>query len=120
MTCRVAGHRVAAKFVEAVRLPPPPYRVVLHARARRRRAGRGDRGHLDRHTPIAPRESPVLIADEPERPSERGLAGPGLLAKTIVYRWQDHLPLYRQEKIHARDGAGPKFTLGAFSISQEL
>ncbi len=48
--------------------------------------------------------SPVLIAEPPERPIERGLAGPGLLAKTIVYRWQDHLPLYRQEKIHGRDG----------------
>ncbi len=55
-------------------------------------------------TPIDPDESPVLIAEPPERPIERGLAGPGLLAKTIVYRWQDHLPLYRQEKIHARDG----------------
>ena len=51
-----------------------------------------------------PTESPVLIAEPPERPIERGLAGPGLLAKTIVYRWQDHLPLYRQEKIHGRDG----------------
>jgi len=51
-----------------------------------------------------PTEAPVLIAEPPERPIERGLAGPGLLAKTIVYRWQDHLPLYRQEKIHGRDG----------------
>jgi transposase len=53
---------------------------------------------------VDPDVSPVLIAEPPERPIERGLAGPSLLAKTIVYRWQDHLPLYRQEKIHARDG----------------
>jgi len=53
---------------------------------------------------VDPDASPVLIAEPPERPIERGLAGPSLLAKTIVYRWQDHLPLYRQEKIHARDG----------------
>jgi transposase len=46
----------------------------------------------------------VFIAEPPERPIERGLAGPGLLAKTVVYRWQDHLPLYRQSSIHARDG----------------
>ena len=39
-----------------------------------------------------------------ERPIVRGIAGPGLLAKTVVYRWQDHLPVYRQESIHARDG----------------
>ncbi len=58
-----------------------------------------DSAHTDE-----PTEAPVLIAEPPERPIERGLAGPGLLAKTIVYRWQDHLPLYRQEKIHGRDG----------------
>ena len=46
----------------------------------------------------------VIIAQSPERPIERGIAGPGLLAKTIVYRWQDHLPAYRQSSIHARDG----------------
>lgn len=49
-------------------------------------------------------ESGVLFADPPERPIVRGIAGPGLLAKTIVFRWQDCLPLHRQEKIHARDG----------------
>jgi hypothetical protein len=32
------------------------------------------------------------------------LAGPGLLADTIVKRWQDHLPLHRLEDIYARDG----------------
>ena len=46
----------------------------------------------------------MLFADPPERPIVRGIAGPGLLAKTVVYRWQDHLPVYRQESIHARDG----------------
>ncbi len=59
-----------------------------------------------RQAPEEPdQDSPaVIIAAPPERPIERGLAGPGLLAKTIVYRWQDHLPLYRQSSIHARDG----------------
>ena len=52
----------------------------------------------------APEVSPVLIAETPERPIERGLAGPGLLATTIVLRWQDHLPVNRQEAIHAREG----------------
>ncbi|WP_434424123.1 IS66 family transposase [Nannocystis pusilla] len=49
-------------------------------------------------------EPPVLIAEPPERPIERGLAGPGFLADPLVRRWQDHLPLYRQESIHKRDG----------------
>ena len=46
----------------------------------------------------------VIITEPPERPIERGIAGPGLLTKTIVYRWQDYLPLYRQLSIHARGG----------------
>lgn len=46
----------------------------------------------------------VLKAATPELPIERGLAGPGLLADTVVKRWQDHLPLHRQEAIFARDG----------------
>ena len=39
-----------------------------------------------------------------ELPIERGLAGPGLLADTVVKRWQDHLPLYRMERIYGREG----------------
>jgi transposase len=46
----------------------------------------------------------VQIAEVPELPIERGLAGPGLLADTIVRRWADHLPLHRLEKIYAREG----------------
>jgi transposase len=46
----------------------------------------------------------VLIADVPELPIQRGRAGPGLLADTIVRRWQDHQPLHRIERIFARDG----------------
>ena len=46
----------------------------------------------------------VLQASPPELPIERGLAGPGLLADTIVRRWQDHLPLHRLERIYGREG----------------
>jgi transposase len=46
----------------------------------------------------------VLAAETPELPIPRGTAGPGLLADTIVKRWQDHLPLNRQEAIYRRDG----------------
>ena len=52
----------------------------------------------------APELPPVVIAEPPERPIERGLAGPGLLAATIVQRWGDHLPANRQEAIYAREG----------------
>jgi hypothetical protein len=46
----------------------------------------------------------LTIGEVPELPIARGLAGPGLLADTIVKRWQDHLPLNRLEGIYARDG----------------
>jgi transposase len=49
-------------------------------------------------------ETKVFQAQSPELPIERGLAGPGFLADTIVRRWQDHLPLHRLEKIYAREG----------------
>lgn len=34
----------------------------------------------------------------------RSLAGPGMLAMSIVHRLQDHQPLHRLESIYARDG----------------
>jgi transposase len=46
----------------------------------------------------------VLVAETPELPIPRGTAGPGLLADSIVKRWQDHLPLHRMESIYRRDG----------------
>jgi transposase len=49
-------------------------------------------------------ETTVFIADLPELPIARGLAGPGMLADTIVKRWQDHMPLNRLEDMYGRDG----------------
>ena len=49
-------------------------------------------------------ETEVLIADPLSLPIDKGLAGPGMLAETIVKRWCDHLPAHRQEAIYARDG----------------
>jgi transposase len=49
-------------------------------------------------------ETEVVTAPPAPLPIERGLAGPGLLADTIVRRWQDHLPLYRLEPVYAREG----------------
>lgn len=46
----------------------------------------------------------VSIGEPLELPIERGRAGPGLLADSIVRRWQDHLPLNRLESIYAREG----------------
>jgi transposase len=46
----------------------------------------------------------IVQADAPSRPIARGLAGPGLLAHVLVSKYCDHLPLYRQEEIYAREG----------------
>jgi transposase len=46
----------------------------------------------------------VVEAPAPSRPIERGVAGPGLLAHVLVSKFADHLPLYRQSEIYARQG----------------
>jgi transposase len=50
------------------------------------------------------RSSVVLQAPALELPLPRASAGPGMLADTIVRRFDDHLPLYRLESIYRRDG----------------
>jgi transposase len=46
----------------------------------------------------------LVQAPAPSRPIERGIAGPGLLAHVLVAKYGDHLPLYRQSQIYAREG----------------
>lgn len=44
----------------------------------------------------------IVQAEAPNRPMARGMAGPGLLAHVLVSKYCDHLPLYRQSEIYAR------------------
>jgi transposase len=46
----------------------------------------------------------VVQAPAPSRPIDRGLAGPGLLAHVLTAKFCDHLPMYRQSEIYAREG----------------
>jgi transposase len=46
----------------------------------------------------------IVQAEAPTRPIARGMAGPGLLAHVLVSKYADHLPLYRQAEIYAREG----------------
>ena len=46
----------------------------------------------------------IIEAPAPSRPIERGLAAPSLLAHVIVSKYADHLPLFRQSEIYARQG----------------
>jgi transposase len=52
--------------------------------------------------PNAPTE--VHVGQTPSLPIPRSVAGPGLLADTLVRRWQDHMPLHRLEQMYAREG----------------
>jgi transposase len=45
----------------------------------------------------------IVQAPAPSRPIERSLAGPGLLAHVLVSKYADHIPLYRQSQIFARE-----------------
>jgi transposase len=57
-----------------------------------------------RKEPKAGEPTRVVVVPALELPIERGTAGPGLLADTIVRRWQDHQPLNRLEGIYGREG----------------
>ncbi|WP_206240135.1 IS66 family transposase [Novosphingobium terrae] len=46
----------------------------------------------------------ISQAPAPALPVPRGRAGPGLLAHVVVSKFADHLPLYRQSGIYAREG----------------
>jgi len=49
-------------------------------------------------------EGQVAIAPPPPAPIEKGLPGPGLLARVVVDKYADHLPLARQVARLDRDG----------------
>ncbi|MBI2307908.1 MAG: IS66 family transposase [Rhodocyclales bacterium] len=55
-------------------------------------------------TSTTPGETKIFCAEMPERPVPKSIAGPGLLAHTIVSKYADHIPLHRQEIIYKREG----------------
>src|ERR1700756_4994805 len=50
------------------------------------------------------RRDKIGQAEPASRPIARGMAEPGLLAHVLVSKYCDHLPLYRQSEIYAREG----------------
>lgn len=46
----------------------------------------------------------IVQAPLPAKPIARGYAAPGLLARVIMAKFCEHLPLYRQSEIYARQG----------------
>ena len=57
----------------------------------------------------------ITEAPAPNLPTPRGRATPGLLAHVLVSKYLDHLPLYRQSEIYAREGVDlPRSTLADY------
>ncbi|EJH8474571.1 IS66 family transposase [Escherichia coli] len=46
----------------------------------------------------------IVQAPAPSRPIERGIAGPGLLARVLTSKYAEPPPLYRQSEIYGRQG----------------
>jgi len=57
-------------------------------------------------TPQPPQseKTEIIIAPMPDRPIDKAIAGPGLLAQIVIDKYADHLPLYRQQQRFARNG----------------
>ena len=49
-------------------------------------------------------ENAVVQAPAPDRPIDGGMATEALVAQVLIGKYSDHLPLYRQSQIFARQG----------------
>ncbi len=59
----------------------------------------------------------IKTASYPAQPIPRSIAAPGLLSHVLISKFQDHLPLYRQEQILRRVGVDiPRATLSLWVI----
>lgn len=87
-TCGHALRQIGEDVAEQIEYQPARFKVIRHIRPR---------------FACACCET-IIQADAPSRPIARGIAGPGLLAQVLVSKYADHLPLYRQSQIYARDG----------------
>ena len=87
-SCGGELRRIGEDVSEMLEFVPARFKVIRHVRPK-----------------LACRGCNTLVqAPAVDRPIERGLAGPGLLAQVLVSKYCDHLPLYRQSQIYAREG----------------
>jgi transposase len=90
-TCPACGgelRRLGEDVSEMLEYVPGRYKVIRHVRPKLSCASC----------------QKIVQVSAPSRPIERGIAGPGLLAHVLVSKYCDHLPLYRQSQIYAREG----------------
>jgi transposase len=86
--CGTAMRRIGEDVAEILEYLPERFRVIQHVRPKL----------------ACPECERIVQVEAPSRPIARGLAGPGLLAHVLVAKYCDHLPLYRQAQIYAREG----------------
>lgn len=86
--CGGAMKRIGEDVAEVLEYVPASFKVIRHVRPKLACAGC----------------QKIVQEPAPSRPIARGIAGPGLLAHILVAKYCDHLPLYRQSQIYAREG----------------
>jgi len=87
-SCGGALRRIGEDVMETLDYVPGRFKVVQHIRAK-----------------LSCRAcDTVVAAPAPDHAIARGRAGAGLLAHIVVSKYDDHLPLYRQAEIFAREG----------------
>lgn len=86
--CGAAMRKIGEDVAEVIDYVPARFRVIQHVRPKL----------------ACPACERIVQIAAPSRPIARGLAGAGLLAHVLVSKYCDHLPLYRQSQIYAREG----------------
>ena len=87
-SCGGALRKIGEDVTETLNYVPGRFKVIRHRREK-----------------LACRACDTVVQPPaPYHPIARGRAGAGLLAHIVVSKYDDHLPLYRQAEIFARDG----------------
>jgi transposase len=87
-SCGGEMRRLGEDVTEVLEYVPASFKVLRHVRLK-----------------VSCRDCETIAqGPAPSLPIERGRPGPGLLAHVLVAKYADHLPLYRQSGIYAREG----------------
>lgn len=87
-SCGGAMRKLGEDVTEVLEYVPSSFKVIRHRRPK-----------------MSCRVCETIVqAAMPSLPIERGRPGPGLIAHVLVSKYADHLPLYRQSEIYARQG----------------
>jgi transposase len=86
--CGKEMHQIGEDVSEVLDYVPEHFRVIRHVRPKL----------------ACPGCEKIVQIQAPSRPIDRGMASAALLAHVLVSKYADHLPLYRQSEIYARQG----------------